>query len=275
MIAHWDRPGTVLADLGIDAGQPGFYDDPAFLAAEQRDPSFLEIYAAFIQQKTFDTNYLSRAEGIVKRGVKYLGSRLAKENQVGRCIDASAVLMQFFERLGLWCYAVKGGMSLFFAPNTGLTPTRFAPLMRPGNPPAYTGHQWLCVPPYQVVDVAAGLQSYTARERKLISDFVLAKSLRPCRVEPFDLYEPEAIALHVQQTGAPPTLHDAEAACPGILATIEAMKPGEVRRGKVTFRYVGTGTTAPADKLEDWKNLTIEGKYPIDFLDDFMAEVDR
>ena len=128
----WLNPRRVLTDLGVRVDAPGFYDDPAFLSAEKDDPSFLEIYASFVRHQRYRTDYLSHAEQVIQHAVEFMRTRLDAEKQLGRCIDCSLVLMRFLERQGVWCYAVKGALTLIYGKSTGLSRTHFAPMTMPG-----------------------------------------------------------------------------------------------------------------------------------------------
>ena len=48
--------------LGIAMERPGFYDDERFVRAERQDPRFLNMYARFVQLRTYSADYLARSE---------------------------------------------------------------------------------------------------------------------------------------------------------------------------------------------------------------------
>src|SRR5689334_517762 len=50
--------------LGISKLVPGFYDDPAFLAAERSNPLLLEDYALYVNELQFSNDYLDRARDL-------------------------------------------------------------------------------------------------------------------------------------------------------------------------------------------------------------------
>lgn len=264
---------AMLKALGVDTRNPGFYDDPRFLAAERQDPVFLEVYAAFVREQRFDAAYLSRAERVVRVATTFLFGCLCEEKQHGKCIDGSMVLMRFLERQGVWSYGVKGALTLTFGKHTGLPTTYFAPIMHAGNR-AIAGHVWLYAPPFLVADVATQLQPYRRNEAAHLPQFCLARELHQCRVDAHDLIEPEAVEQFVQLNRRLPTIRDAERMAPGVLESIRRLGAGEVCHGETRLRYVATGVTAPQEPLEEWKNLQVRGKYPIELYNEFAAVIE-
>ena len=270
---NWDSPGAALQALGVDTSKPGFYDDPNFLKAERQNPELLELYGAFIQAQKFDRNYLQRAERVIRSAVEFLHERLNSENQLGRCVDASIVLMRFLERQGIWSYAAKGALTIFFDKSTRVSTCYFAPIMMPGNP-AVAGHVWLHAPPFAIADFAVQLQPYRGNERKHLPPYVLAMQTTPCKHTSSDLMEPEAVQDFWLKRGRPPTLDDIETQIPGISDAVRRLGAGEVRYGKAVMRYVATGVSAPQEPLEEWRNLKVTGKYPVELYEEFITQLD-
>lgn len=93
---------TRLAGLGLDLTKPGFYDDPAFLAAERRDPRLLEAYAYFIDGISLDENYVEYVRERTHATVTFLHRALVEDGRMGACVDVSAALSRFLERQGVW-----------------------------------------------------------------------------------------------------------------------------------------------------------------------------
>lgn len=266
----WTSPRQVLDGLGVDTGRPGFYDDPRFLAAERANPMLLEAYAAFIRTQRFRSDYLDRAEQIIKHTLSFLHERLVQDDQRGKCIDGSMVLMRFLERQGIWAYAVSGALTLVFADETGIPTTYFAPIMLDGNP-AKAGHVWLVAPPYAIVDLSVQLQPYRHGEAAHLPPYVLAKRMKPCAVEASDLMEPEARQQFAWLNGRVPSLGDIERIDPGLLEKVRTLGAGEVRQAGTRLKYVATAITAPQEPLEEWRNLQLQGKYPLDLYEEFAA----
>lgn len=267
-----DSPTQFLDDLGLDTSRPGFYDDPRFVAEEANQPALLELYACFIRAKRYDSDYLDRAERVIGKAATFLQTRLAETVQVGKCIDASMVLMRFLEKQGIWSYTAQGGLTAFLAMGTGIQPARFAPIMKKGNP-ALTGHAWLYAPPFVVVDVTVKLQQYRHGEEEFMPSHVLAKHAEPCLFDVYDLVDADGIEAFVQLNGREPTLGDIESSQPGILEGIERFRSVEIACDAARLRYVPIGVSAPSEPLEEWKNLQIQGKYPLQLYDEFVMEL--
>src|SRR4051794_22014840 len=112
-----------LRGIGVTRFVPGFMDDPAFLAAEAKDPQTLETYAAYIEEQTFDALYLAMARERIPRLTSYLYPLLVKQGRLGACVDASASLARILERDGIWCYCVSGALAIPPEPWTGVNPS--------------------------------------------------------------------------------------------------------------------------------------------------------
>ncbi|MGD2093976.1 MAG: hypothetical protein PVH77_03110, partial [Phycisphaerales bacterium] len=150
---------------GINFSEPGFYDEPSFIEHEKKNPSFLEIYADYIDSMSFSFTYLEKARKTILEIVEFVYDKLLLDGLKGVCLDVCGIISRFLENEGIWNYVITGGLTINFDRNTGLTATYCAPIMTRDNP-AVLGHAWVVVPPFRVVDVAFSHQSFTKGEEK-------------------------------------------------------------------------------------------------------------
>ena len=93
-----DEIRNYFNQLNISTDIPGFYDHPNFLAVENKNPFFLANYARFVSTLTFDDNYLENARTKIPVIVTELYKHMSTENQVGRCVDISGILLRILEK---------------------------------------------------------------------------------------------------------------------------------------------------------------------------------
>jgi hypothetical protein len=261
--------------LDIDFSKPGFYDTPAFGAAERRDPSFLAKYADFVDGRAMSPEEISHARVIVPKAAQFLFERLAQAQHLDACANASMALSRFLERQGVWNYVVKGALTVSFADDTGSPPVHIAPIgmKRSSHPDAFPGHAWVCAPPFRVVDVTVALQKpYTPAARAILGDFfVAAETVQPATPAADDLFDSECVAEYRHRRGSGPTLRDVTDYNPRLLDKIKRYGAFLVTRDRVALKYVGYDMTAPGEPLEDPTVQPLGGKRPIELYHDFVA----
>lgn len=263
-------PDRRIQRLGIDTSTPGFYDDPVFMQAEQRDPTMLEAYADFVSEMRLPETYLAEARDRVQKTTAFLHEKLVADGRKGACVDASMVLSRFLERQQVWNYIATGALTLEFPPNSGIKRKHFSPIMLRGNP-AVAGHVWVVAPPFKVVDLTVSMQPYEYGEEKYLSGVLLAETGESIEIEAISLYDTDVIDDFVARRGAPPTLRDVRAYDPMLLNRIARYGPVGVTVGEVRLKYVPCAISAPDSPLEDARNLCLSGKYPGDLWREFEA----
>jgi hypothetical protein len=88
--------------IPLDA--PGFYDYPAFPAAEREDPRFLELYARYVEARAYDEAYLAHAAAKITATANAVAAAVAADGRLGACVDASDgaqwwILQQWMRRM--------------------------------------------------------------------------------------------------------------------------------------------------------------------------------
>lgn len=249
-----------LACLGIDKSRPGFYDDPLFLAAEAKDPTLLEAYAGYVNELDLDDAYRTDARRKITESAIFLHDELVRDGLKGGCIDVSVALGRFLERQGVWNYVVKGGVSMHFAPETGLGRRYHWVFDSKGDPQAKAGHAWVYAPPFQVVDLTLGQQHGVSGGAHYLREPVLGEQAE--RIEPdieavFDDHYREHYS---RQLGHPMRLHDLRVIDPGLLKKLKTQRSWRIARSFGSLQYVGHAVTASDKPFEQVDRPLLNGK---------------
>ncbi len=261
-----------LDELELDRSLPGFYDQPAFLAAERTQPRLLEAYAEHVEALPLSDGYLSYARERVQATVTFLQAELAADGRNGACVDVSAAVSRFLERQGVWNYIVSGAVTIKFPAGSTVQDKHFWPIVAgPTNGEAVAAHMWVRVPPYQVVDVTLAMQPYAGREASFLPPVVLGEFGRADEVFLSDLVDPEGVAVLGDHLGRKPVLHDVLQLNAGILERIERLGAWEGSHGDTLLRYVSCAVSAPDGPMETARNLCLRGKYMTDLWDEFVS----
>jgi hypothetical protein len=160
---------TYFQTLGVCTIKPGFFDDPAFLAAETAagDNGLLQLYAEYCLLAAVDQPYLDNARRIIQRLASFMSPLLVEEGRNGRCMPATLLISRFLELEGIWNFSVKGGVVVRFPVKSGLSPKEIEPLEV--NVPGGTyAHYWVCAPPFAIVDLSITRQFYTPEEQQFL-----------------------------------------------------------------------------------------------------------
>lgn len=272
MDEEFSRLESKFRAIGCDVAQVAFCNDSAFLEAEARDPALLEDYAALVSARPIPAAEEERARRVVDRTARFLFERLAKNRKLGACIDASLVLSEFLNRQGVWNYVAKGATSVFFPAGT-IPPNRLQPLTVPTNP-AVAGHLWVVAPPFDVVDVTIFLQPYSGDALPHVPHgYVAVTDTSDDDPEPEDFLEAELVLEEIRLYGREPTLDDIyDRLSPGLRSRVQRLGCRGVQVDGVRLRYVGCGVGGNADPLEEWRNLEVDGLWPIDLWRAFARE---
>jgi hypothetical protein len=227
--------------LRIDYSQPGFYDDPSFMAEEQRRPLMLETYGEWVLLRERTSEYESHVRDVLTRLAPIISARLDRHEWFGSCTAVTAMLTRMLDRLGVWNTIMKGSASIY----TGGHSRHFAIIDENEGQGYETGHHWLIAPPYDIVDLAL----YHQRWRRGDSEF-------QSRAPKIILAEKaEIVRAQAQDVIAPALLRDGtDAEMHGSLR--DQRRFGSIfpaRRvvvGGLDIRYVASGMSAPQEPLE-------------------------
>ena len=254
----------------IDYSKPGFYDNPNFIAIEKYCPSFLEIYADYINSMNFSSGYLMNARNVALEVTKFVYDKLGLDGLKGVCLDVCGIISRFLEREGIWNYIIKGGLTISFDKNTGLTTTYCAPIMTYDNP-SVLGHAWVIAPPFRVIDVAFSHQKYTRGEEKYLHGFIAKEDVMKATWQIEDLMDMDAINVFVEQNRRYPAIKDIDTLCPGFTSRINKYGIFQVELPKAVLKYTSCGVSFSEAPLEKVTNIKLSDKYPIELYKEFLA----
>ena len=77
----------IFREHKININNPGFYNDPAFIEAENADPRFLQNYGFYVLNKEYDDDYLTYVEQVLPQIAQVLFTELKNDGRKGACID--------------------------------------------------------------------------------------------------------------------------------------------------------------------------------------------
>lgn len=263
---EFDLLSRRFAACGIDTSAPGFFDQPSFVEQERGDPSFLERYAEWVVRRPRSPDYEALVRTTLPLIASRMEARLEREGCIGTCLNAANALSRSMDRLGIWNAVFRGSLVIEDSGGNGFEPAYYASYDTIDSPDGITGHAWLCVPPFAVVDVTV------RHQRRYPSDEPLFELVpRVVMAENPDLYSPRvvdcvavgAINQFARQEGKrDPRLH--HRLLPG-LRTLAGFYPARsLKAGPVTIRYVPTGVTASDLPLEECGAIGVEGLMPRD-----------
>jgi hypothetical protein len=250
-----------LRSLGVGSLVPGFYDDPAFVAAEVVCPTLLEEYAEYVNARSYSPEYLARARSIVLESCEFLFRRLSKDGRMGACVDVSMVLSRMLERLGLWNYMVRGCLTVKFNNRTRHGSRHFALISRQQNRAA--PHAWVVVPPFRVVDVTISLQPFDIDERELLPAYVAAENVGNSNADIVDWFDPNFLSELTTVRRRAVTLEDVRAfGYSHAIRNSQRFGVYEVYAEQAVLKYITADITASDKRLEGIRSLCLTGDYP-------------
>ena len=226
----------LFANRGIPTDAPAFYNHPAFLVAERADPAFLEVYGSWVRSRPRTQEYDAHVRRVVPVMADVVGREIARDGQLGVCVDASMMLTKMLEEEGVWCYGAKGALTIL-APSLS-DPTHF--WMFDEIPVA--GHVWVVAPPFEIVDVTLKTQPYQRGEAVLLPPSVVTEHAEPI-VPTAEEYVAASILRreHARLGRLPSDIHFQMS--PDLARAAEAFPSWQVQVGTATLRYAAGGVT--------------------------------
>ena len=256
---------TMFYCKNIDISLPGFYNDINFLFEERKNSKFLEMYAQYVNNIKFTNEYIKKAEFITYKIAKILSTELKKSNQKGRCIDISLIFSKMLEKERIWNYTVRGALAIEGKCDTCLD-----------NTSAYfffhdiyqtSGHTWLYIPPFFVVDITLKYQLYSTNQSKLIEflpEINIEKEVDYCNTNISHIYSPE-LRFISNISCIPPDLQVFQ----------NTFKPFKVNQDKYTLFYYPCGITASDGSLEENTSIQLNGLSAIDIYESIVKPAIR
>lgn len=244
-----DRIDERLRQLGIATTRFGFYDQPAFLAAEQRDGTFLEQYALWVTTRPRTADYDARVRGVVPRLAELLADLFEREDMQRSCVHVSSMLHRILDRLGVWSFGLKGSM---IAEVASEDLWRAQPMCDiPDFPGAELGHAWVVAPPFVIVDATIRLQNPAGDPMNAFTPPIVAVEDAPL-IKPTveDVVSAELRSRHQRNEGRLDSqLH--HRLVPQLKAFGSSFPSREVRFGDLALRYVPAAVRVSDVVLEE------------------------
>ncbi|MGE3577207.1 MAG: hypothetical protein AB7I25_02020 [Vicinamibacterales bacterium] len=254
---------------GIDVTTPGFCDSQAFIIAEARDPTLLLKYGRYVRCRPRDEAYEARVRERVPQIANFFAAELARDGRLGAYADVSSVALKFLEREGIWGYVAVGSFVVSFL-NPGGRRITLHHFMHPRNQ-ASAGHAWLCVPPFDIVDLTPQAQAgFTAVERGQLAPVVVEGPTIETAVTLEELVEPDLRDQFYVDVGRPGQIGDFVGRS---LREYWGVAPARVvELPALRLKYVECGVAAmDGSPLEELRNLTLSGQTPIDLRAQFVG----
>lgn len=252
---------TLFQNHGIDYRNPGFYDSAEFLAAEQRDASFLDRYAEYVERRVYELPYLDRVRGLVPRLAEFVHQQLIVEGRLGACIDVSGMFSRMLDLEEIWAYAVGGGVTVKFPAGSGLQPSHFGVL---GGESNVAAHMWVKAPPFVVVDISLREQKWGRTRQRHFTDFVITEASRPRPVTVEQLVDMNAYEEFIQANGRRPSRGDVARRIPHAFAFMERFPSFSVGSGDLTVDYAPTKVGASLEPLDRMAHPILNGQSPME-----------
>lgn len=158
---------------GIQFESIGFCDDPNFIKQERKDPRYLELYAQYVEVKSYTPEYLGEARRKIDIASEVLRSEVERDGRMGACVDTSGMLGRMLDRLGVWNYVAKSCLTITFPSGSGEA-SRYFWSFDKGE--FVAPHAIVVAPPYCIIDLTVKLQPYNSRQHAMLPSSVLEES---------------------------------------------------------------------------------------------------
>jgi hypothetical protein len=238
-----------FADARIPTDSPGFYEEGAFIRREQKDPTYLDNYARFVQWQPYTRSYLEKAEQIVHVIVAEM--QLALKLDVNRATfdETPLVISRILEREGVWNYVVNGTLAITFPTGSGFDPVSFWSVDVRKGVRRQSGHKWVFAPPFQVIDLTLLAQDCPLSCMHLLPKLVMEMRGETEAVEPAEVLSPAAVE-EIQRVGLPLD-EGLDRFAPGLRERFVPDFPASVAGSDGTrLKYIPTAVVASDESLE-------------------------
>jgi hypothetical protein len=262
-----------FADLSIDYSKPEFYNNPKFVAHEQRNPEFLWEYTDYVVSREYPAEYVEKAEIAVPKIVGYLYEELVKDGRLGACLDVSLAASKILEKYGFW-NTIQTGSFTAELPDAPRRKIRHWPeFMVPGEK-SKVGHAWLVAPPFKHIDLAVSRQEQNEDMRPFVSPYVIAKEIGGVEGVSFDdMVDPDLKNLWLRQTGTLPSIQDIMKHNENVARYMTRFRPFSVKDGRSMLKYFPCRPTAALEKFEDHTGHCFSGRRTPKVFSDMIAAI--
>jgi len=241
MNTRFDKLKHAFREIGIANLVPGFYDDPAFLQAEQQVPSLLDAYAEYsVLAAAMDSE--TEVEQKVRRVVSFLSPLVAAHGENGKCMPTTLLVQRFLDAEGIWNFPQKGGVVVAFPDGSKLPPKEWDPT---DCSEGTFGHTWNVAPPF-IIDLTISKQFYSAAEQPYVEGDVFVKEVSTAPNSPFD--EPPSATMQ------------------------KLFPPFSVHLAQCSVAYYPYGTGGPTESFTEVTEPVLDGLTPVALFERFRRK---
>ncbi len=248
-----------FAEARIPTDSPGFYEDRGFIRREQKDPTYLDNYARFVQWQPYRPAYLETAEQTIYVVAAEMQLALQLDGTPDGYNEAPFVMSRMLEREGIWNYVVRGTLSLGFPAGSGFAPYSFWSVGVDGGTNGECGYKWVYAPPFRVIDITIQAQDYPCPVTHLLPKTVLEKDTEAVAGDPAEMLSPAAVD-ELRRAGL--SLEEGlDRFAPTFRSRFAPDFPAQAfSRGGVRFKYVPTSVIAADESLEQFQGFVSKGR---------------
>jgi hypothetical protein len=243
-----------LSSRGVDIDKPNFLNNTEFIEYLGKEPKFIETYACFVQRRFLSNSYLRHSQNVIEIASRVLHNELISDGRQGACIDASGVLSQSLEMLGIWSYQVVGSLTVSF-PKSGIDPLYF--YSRDSGDFA-AAHSWIVAPPFAIVDITISTQPYRAGVNALLPDVVLQRDVQNAEYTIEDLCSPDYLAAAqfagIDKSNMEKDMYE------NLADFHSAFRPSRLTHHSTELKYIPMGIVSFDGALDVNKSLCLNGR---------------
>ena len=228
--------------LGIDPSMPGFFDDPKFLVEERKDRRFLETYTEWVIHRERTPEYDDHVRGVMAKLSPIISARLDGHQWFGACVAVTLMVTRMLDRLGVWSAVTRGSVTLRTSDGGS---RHFRIVDEDEGQGSETGHYWLVVPPFDIVDLTLHHQRWIPGDEKyqaIAPKILLAEGTEVVQAQADDVIAPEML-----RSGLAAEIHRHLPDQKRFSAIVPARR---VALDGLELRYVASGSTAPDAPLD-------------------------
>jgi hypothetical protein len=233
-------------ELGVDSSTPGFCDSPAFLRAERRNARVMDLYAEFIETRSYEAKYLAEARKKIEIVAETVRDAIEKDGRPGACVHASGIIGRMLDKLGIWNYVAKSTLTITYPASAGITPNYFWAL---DTGDFDSPHAIVVAPPFAIIDVTLRYQQYGGGETKYIPHSVLADKYSSTEWNGADLAS-DNLRAYLRSRGSD-VASFLRANRPHVLQTIASLPPRQVSHEATRMKYVIVAVGGFIEQLDD------------------------
>lgn len=250
-----------IADLPLQASAGPFQIHP--------DP--LEKHAEFVAARECSRTYRAYVQSVLPYIATYLQRQLAADGWRAGALDTTTAFSLILDHLGIWNYICQGSLTVTFAAAT-TPPLRweYAVIGLSEN----SGHAWLVVPPYRVVDIDLRLPQGSQTVVADPPQGLLEGRAEVGAVEMDDVVPGASAALSRRCRETDRIEEVVESLNPALAKTMRRFPPVLVHASEAEFKYIPCRICAPMSKFAEHVCPGFSGRSTAQVYSDLLTQAD-